>query len=165
MHKFKQRWSFDWILVLSILCSDYFPYNHFDDDDFYFAVIEGMLDCSFRLHEINSKIFTPFEINVTVDTLFSDIDPDYQYYANLYHNSNLNCDYHFEDNFRCKLDKKDESRLPLFHLNVKSISKHYDEMELYLKSLDFKFLFYWTHGNMARCWQGRILWSQWVYQC
>ena len=51
-----------------------FPYNHFDDDDdFYSAVIEGMLDCSFRLHEINSKIFTPFEINDTVDTLFSDI--------------------------------------------------------------------------------------------
>ena len=117
-----------------------FPYNHFDDDDdFYSAVIEGMLDCSFRLHEINSKIFTPFEINDTVDTPFSDIDPEYQYYANLHHNNNLNCDYYFEDKFRCKLDKKDESRLSSFHLNVKSIPKHYDEMELYLKSLDFKF--------------------------
>ena len=119
-----------------------FPYNHFDDDDdFYSTVIDGMLDCSFRLHEINSKIFTPFEINDTVDTPFSDIDPDYQYYANLHHNSNVNYDYYFEDKFRCKLDKKDESRLSLFHLNVKSIPKHYDEMELYLKSLDFKFSF------------------------
>ena len=62
-----------------------FPYNHFDDDDddIYSAVIEGMLDFSLRLHEINSKIFTLFEINDTVDTPFSDIDPDYQYYANL----------------------------------------------------------------------------------
>ena len=119
-----------------------FPYNHFDDDDdFYSAVIEGMLDCSFRLHEINSKVFTPFEINDSIDTPFSDIDPDYQYYRNLHHNGNLNCDYYFEDTFRCKFDKKDESRLSLFHLNVKSIPKHYDEMELYLKSLEFKFSF------------------------
>ena len=59
-----------------------FPYNHFDDDDndFHSAVIEGMLDCSFRLHEINNKVFTPFEINDSFDTPFVDIDPDYQYY-------------------------------------------------------------------------------------
>ena len=73
--------------------------------------------------------------------LFSDIDPDYQYYRNLQHNGNLNCDYYFEDKLRCKLYKKDESRLSLFHLNVKSIPKHYDEMDLYLKSLEFKFSF------------------------
>ena len=80
-------------MVLSILCSSYFPYNHFDDDDdFYSAVIEGMLYCSFRLHEINSKVFTPFEINYSFDTPFSEIDPDYQYYTNLLHNGNLNCD-------------------------------------------------------------------------
>ena len=41
----------------------------------------------------------------------------------------LHCDYYFEDKFRCKLDKKDESRLFIFHLNVKSIPKHYNEME------------------------------------
>ena len=43
-----------------------FPFKYFEDDnddDFYSAVIEGMLDCSFRLQEINNKIFTPFEIN------------------------------------------------------------------------------------------------------
>ena len=119
-----------------------FPYNHFDDDDdFYSAVIEGMLDCPFRLHEINSKVFTPFEINDSFDTPFSEIDPDYQYYTNLHQNGNLNCDYYYEDKFRCKLHKTDESRLSLFHLNIKSISKHYDELELYLKSLEFKFSF------------------------
>ena len=119
-----------------------FPYNHFDDDDdFYPAVIEGMLDCSFRLDEINSKAFTPFEINDSFNTPFSEIDPDYQYYTNLHQNGNLNCDYYYEDKFRCKLHKTDESRLSLFHLNIKSISKHYDELELYLKSLEFMFSF------------------------
>ena len=119
-----------------------FPYNHFDDDDdFHSAVIEGMLDCSFRLHEINNKIFTPFEINDSFDTPFVDIDPDYQYYTNFHHSGNLNCDYYFEDKFRCKLDKIQDSQLSLFHLNIKSISKHYDELGLYLNSLDFKFSF------------------------
>ena len=104
-------------------------------------MIECKLDCSFRLHEINNKIFTPFEINDSFDTPFADIDPDYQYYTNFHHNGKLNCDYYFEDKFRCQLDKIDESQLSLFHLNVKSISKHYDELELYLNSLDFKFSF------------------------
>ena len=57
-----------------------FPYNHFDDDDaddIYSAVLEGMLDCSFWLHKINSKVFTPFEITDSLDTPFSDTDPDY----------------------------------------------------------------------------------------
>ena len=96
-----------------------FPYNHFDDDDFHSAVIEGMLDCSFRLHEINNKIFTPFEINDSFDTPFVDIDPDCQYYTNCHHSGNLNCDYYFEDKFRCKLHKIQESQLSQFHLNIK----------------------------------------------
>ena len=99
-----------------------FPYNHFDhdDDDFYSAVIEGMLDCSFRLHEINNKVFTPFEINDSFHTPFSEIDPDYQYYTNLHQNGNFNCEYYYEDKFHCKLHKTDESRLLLFHLNIKN---------------------------------------------
>ena len=128
-----------------------FPYNHFDDDDgddddnddddFHSAVIEGMRNCSFRLHEINNKVFTPFEINDSFDTPFVDIDPDYQYYTYFHHSGNLNCDYYFEDKSRCKLYKIQESQLSIFHLNIKSISKHYDEWELYLNSLDFKFSF------------------------
>ena len=56
-------------------------------------------------------------------------------------NGNLNCDYYFEDKFRSKWDKTYESQLSLFHLNITIISKHYDELELYLKSLDFMFSF------------------------
>ena len=97
-----------------------FPYNHFDDDDgFHSAVIECMLDCSFRLHEINNKVLTPFEINDSFDTPFVDIEPDYQYYTNFHHNGNLNCDYYFDDKFRCKLHEIQESQLSLFDLNIK----------------------------------------------
>ena len=98
------------------------------------------LDCAFRLHEIKNKVLTPFEINDNFDTLFADIVPDYHYYTNVHHDGKLNCDYYFEDKFRCKVEKMDESQLS-FHLNVKSISKHYDALELHLNSLDFKFSF------------------------
>ena len=39
--------------------------------------LNEFIDCSFLLHETNSKIFTQFEINATVDSHFTDIDPDY----------------------------------------------------------------------------------------
>ena len=39
-----------------------FVYNHYDEDqDFFAAVLEGILDHTFRLHEINSKVFSPFK--------------------------------------------------------------------------------------------------------
>ena len=100
-----------------------------------------MLDCSFRLQEINNKIFTPFEINDSFDTPSPDIDPEYPYHTNFHQNGNLNCDYNFEDKFLSKLDKTYESQLSLFHLDIKSISKHCDELELYLNRLDFRFSF------------------------
>ena len=58
-----------------------------------------------------------------------------------YQNGNLNCDYYSDDKFRSKFDKAYVSQLSVFHLNIKSISKHYDEFEWYLHSLDFKFSF------------------------
>ena len=73
---------------------------------------------------------------------FSEIDPDYEYYTNLHQNGNLNCDYYYEDKFRCKLHKTDESRLSLFHLNTKNIFKHHDKLKLYMKSLEFEFSFF-----------------------
>ena len=91
------------------------------------------------MQDINNKIFTPFEINDSFDTPFADIDPDSQYYTNAHQNGNPNCDYYFEDKFRSKLDKIYESQLSLFYHNIKSIYKHYDELGLYLNSLDFKY--------------------------
>ena len=88
-----------------------FPFNHFDDDvDFYSAVIEGMIDCSFRLQEINNKIFTPFVISDSFNTPCADINPDYQYYTNFHQKGNINCDCYFENKFRSKLDKAYESQ-------------------------------------------------------
>ena len=53
----------------------------------------------------------------------------------------LKCDYYFEDHFRQKHGITDSSQLSIFHLNIKSISKHYDELDTYLNSLEYKFAF------------------------
>ena len=53
-------------------------YNHLNDDDFYSAIIEGVSECGFRLHEIKETVFTPFEINDSPYTPLFEIDPDVQ---------------------------------------------------------------------------------------
>ena len=58
------------------------PFNHFDEDeDFFVEVMEQRLNCSFRFHEMNSRVFVPFEINQDSNTPFSEIDPDHQFYT------------------------------------------------------------------------------------
>ena len=58
------------------------PFNHFDKDkDFFGAVMEQRLNCSFRFHEMNSRVFVPFEINQDSNTQFTEIGPDLQFYT------------------------------------------------------------------------------------
>ena len=119
-----------------------FVYNHYDDNDsFHNAVIEGMLDCSFQYHEMNNKLFMPFEINEDSDTPFTEIDPDFHFYTNSCSIKHTKCDYFIEDTFVDKFTKSGsfDRNLSVFHLNVKSLPKHYDELEMYLDSLRFPF--------------------------
>ena len=64
----------------------------------YFPVIDSI---PFWLHEINSKVFTPFEINASFATYFACIDPNSHYYTHFHHSRILNSYYYFEDKFRC----------------------------------------------------------------
>ena len=129
--------------------STIFPYNHFDDqDEFRSAVAEGMLDCSYKLHEMNKRLFVPFEINDDPPTSLTEVDPDIQFFQDTHYTKNINCDYYIEDTFKkltnkqCKhQDENQNTCLSLFHLNIKSLPKHSDELEMYLNSLDFQFSF------------------------
>ena len=59
-----------WYCTLCV--QEIFPFNHLDnDDDFYATVMEGVVECPYRLHEIGNKVFLPFEINDSFDTPFS----------------------------------------------------------------------------------------------
>ena len=75
-----------------------FSYNHIDDDC-HCAILEGVSDCAFCLQEMNSKVFTPFEINDRLDTPFGDIDPDMQYYTDMNYVQNMQCNYYIEGFF------------------------------------------------------------------
>ena len=55
------------------------------------TVIEASLDCSYRIHEINTKIFVPFEINY--DSPFHEKDPDLQFYSDNHYIQSTSCDY------------------------------------------------------------------------
>ena len=119
-------------------------YNHYDDNDsFHNAVLEGMLDCSFHYHEMNNKVFMPFEINEGSDTPFTEIDPDFHFYTESYCIKNTQCDYFIEDMFVNKFKRSGpfDRNLSIFHLNIKSLPKHYNELEMYLDSLRFPFSF------------------------
>ena len=105
-----------------------FPFNHIDnDEDFYSTIMEGVIECPYRLHEISNKVFLPFEINDS--------------YTSMNFTANMKCDYYFGDNFRHQHGFIDKGQLSLFHLNIKSLSKHYDELDSYLDSLEYKFAF------------------------
>ena len=122
------------------------PYNHFDfDDDFKCAVTEGMLNSKFKINEISNKLFCPFEINQGIVTPLSEMDPDMQFYSDSHYIRNLHCDYYLEETFAKEVEDCSATRnnLSFFHLNIKSLPKHYDELEIFLKSLDHDFSFIW----------------------
>ena len=128
-----------------------FVYNHYNEDqDFFTAVLEGILDHIFRLHEINSKVFSPFEIIQDLDTPLSEIDPDLQYYSESNCIQNMDCDYYFEDSFQNNISNNTNcsSKMSFFHINIKSLPKHFDALDLYLNyTFDYTFSFVGLTGT------------------
>ena len=102
--------------------------------------MENLLDCSYPYHEMSNKIFIPFEINDSIDTPLTEVDPDIQFYSNVEYTQSTKCDYNSESKFISIIAAKNESarNLSFFHINIKSLPKHYDELEIYLNSLSFK---------------------------
>ena len=55
---------------------DILMYSHIDDDNaFDSGTMEGILDCSFKFHEMSKKALIPFEINDEFDTPPIEMDP------------------------------------------------------------------------------------------
>ena len=91
--------------------------------------------------QLNSQVLTPFEINDSVDTPLFDIDPDYQFFTDLKYATNISCDYYVEHTFCRLIQNKGNllNQLSLFQLNVRSLPRHYNELDLYLHSLQYDF--------------------------
>ena len=75
--------------------------------------------------------------------LFIEIDPDFHFYTESYCIKNTQCDNYLEDTFVDKFKRSGsfDRNLSIFHLNIKSLPKHYDELEMYLDSLRFPISF------------------------
>ena len=86
---------------------------------------------------MNSRVFVPFEINQDSNTPFTEIDPDLQFYTESNYIHNMKCDYYLEDTFNDYFSesKTEDISASFFHLNIESLPKHYDELNLYLDSL------------------------------
>ena len=90
---------------------------------------------------MNTKVFVPFGINESTNTPFNEMDPDIKFYSSTHYALNTQCDYFIEDIFLKNITEKNQfqNKLSLFPINVKSLPKHHDELELYINSLNFKF--------------------------
>ena len=71
------------------------------------------------------------------------VDPDIQFYPSVQYIQSTTCDYYSEDKFISIIAEgnKRARNLSFFHINIKSLPKHYDGFEIYLNSLTFKFSF------------------------
>ena len=57
-----------------------------------------------------TTVFIPFEINESIDTPLTEMDPDIQFYSNSQYTHGAKCDYYLEDRFISKgVEKKMQS--------------------------------------------------------
>ena len=85
--------------------------------------MECVSDFPYQFHEMNDKVFIPFEINESINTPFTEMDPDIQFYSSTLNALNTRCDYYIEDTFVTNIPEQNQYRnkLSLFHNNVKSL--------------------------------------------
>lgn len=108
----------------------------FETSDEEFASI-NTFQISANYNKFNHLLFNPFQSNYNpIDNV---IDPDSNYFEK--QSDILNkCTYFLEDDFNNKLAKDyNSNNFSLFHLNVRSLNKHFDAFETYINLLKVKF--------------------------
>ena len=90
---------------------------------------------------MSKKVYVPIEINDEFDTPLTEIDPDMQFYLESNYIKNTKCDYYIEHTFVKNISKIHEQKraLSMFHMNIKSLPKHFDELQQYLNMLEYDF--------------------------
>ena len=99
----------------------------------------------YQFHEMNDNVFIPFEINKSINTPslkwiqissftqahIMPLTPDVSIILKTH-------------SWQISLKKNQyKNKLSLFHNNVKSLPKHYDQLESYINSLNFTFSLLW----------------------
>ena len=82
----------------------------------------------------NNNYRVPYN-DCAYDKFMCDIDPDYNYFNAI--QSKLNSNYFSESTFNSTYGRN--SNLSMFHLNIRSLHAHYNELLCYLDTLDIEF--------------------------
>ena len=120
------------------------PFHHIEEENEFQAVItESRLGFPALYQNFDELVFNPFEINDDTSSPLDEIDPDFQFFTSSQYLEGTKCDYYLEDSFISKISSNTlyEGQLSLYHMNCRSLPKHFDSIQLYLDSLSFKFPF------------------------
>ena len=102
----------------------------------------GMMLLAINFHELENKIFNPFQINeVNPDDPTFDIDPDNHHYNERFYQHIVNSPCCIEDEFNQMLANENinDNVLSLFHMNMCSIPGKWNKFCTYLNTLKIKF--------------------------
>ena len=118
--------------------------NIINDVEFMVALSESWIkNNSFSSLMANEQQFNPFQWNdVNEHCPLFETDPDIQFLNNNTFNENLSsCNYYVEEMMKkkCQQQSIDNSNFSVFHLNVRSLPKHFTELESYLNGLPIDF--------------------------
>ena len=118
----------DWFCTKCMECN--LPFNHlYDDEEFHKAISEYVNNVTtMPLNNLNNcdKLFTPFELNESINFPLDDIDPDTQFYSNQYNNVFQSCDYLLSEDFNTKIKKLklNNDAFSMMHINIRSLQKN-----------------------------------------
>ena len=82
-------------------------------------------------------------ISDNTDSFNNEIDPDVQFYSNF--NASSLCQYYSVYDFYTSVSNTPANVFSTFHLNIRSLAKHYDELVHFLYAIDHSLL-YQRHG-------------------
>ena len=89
-----------------------FTFNHIEDNrDFFSVIMECVSHYPIQFHEMNTKVFVPFEIIETTHTPFNKMDPDIQIYSSTHYALNTQCDYFIEDTLLTNITEKNQFQI------------------------------------------------------
>jgi hypothetical protein len=131
--------------MCTICTANVFPFNHFNDDTEFHAVLSNLFTS--RYSDLAARVkkyqFNPFDLNYdNLNIPNMDSDPDLQYFNDTTFIDNLSkCDYYLPEDFNKLLKDNDMKNgiLSFIHSNIRSLPKHHDELQMFLTELDIEF--------------------------
>ena len=119
-----------------------FPFNNLSNEDFREVISNLSVNLDeHKTHKLRNMIFNPFPTNnrrKTFLTLNPELDPDYNYYVKLASYVD-ECDYRQEDSFNKLTANINNMNISTLHLNIRSITNKYDDLQAYPGSLKHTF--------------------------